>query len=90
MSRDYPAVEFGVGGLVVAVIMAVYAVGIWDRAVGGAVVAGWSLTAFFSLLQFVTAGFQFGGATALNFLAGLLLLASGILAIVYARRGQPA
>jgi peptide/nickel transport system substrate-binding protein len=89
-TQDYPAVEFAVGGLVVTVIMAVYALGITDRVVGGAVLAGWALTAFFNLLQYVTAGIQFHGFTALNFLSGLLLLATGVLAIVYARRGQPA
>jgi hypothetical protein len=89
-SQDYPAVEFAVGGLVVAVIVAVYALGIADRVVGGAVLAGWVLTALFNLLEYVTAGLEFRGFTALNILSGLLLLATGVLAVVYARRGQPA
>jgi hypothetical protein len=90
LSQDYPAVEFAVGGLVVTVIVAVYALGAADRLVGGAVLAGWVLTAFFNLLQYVTVGIQFHGFAVLNCLAGLLLLATGILAIVYARRGQRA
>jgi len=90
LKQDYPAIEFGFGGLVIAVIMVIYALGIADRLVGGAVLAGWALMAFFNLLQYVTAGIQFHGFTALNFLSGLLLLAAGALAIVYARRGQPA
>jgi hypothetical protein len=89
-SQDYPAVEFGVGGLVVTVIVALYALGIADRVVGGAVLAGWATTVFFNLLQYVTAGIQFHGFTALNFLSGLLLLATGVLAVVHARRGRPA
>jgi hypothetical protein len=89
-SEDYPAVEFAVGGFVVTVIVAVYALGIADRVVGGAVLAGWSLAAFFNLLEYVTAGLQFQGFAALNILSGLLLLTTGVLAIVYGRRGQPA
>ena len=89
-SAGYPSVVFAVGGLLVAVIAVVYALGAADRVVGGAVLAGWAVVAFVNLLEFVTSGQQFHGFTALNFLSGLLVLAAGILAIVYARRGQPA
>jgi len=90
LKQDYPAIEFAIGGLVITVIMAIYALGISDRVVGGAVLAGWAVTAVFSLLQYVTAGIEFHAFAALNVVSGLLLAASGVIAIVYARRGQPA
>jgi hypothetical protein len=90
LTQDYPGVEFTLGGLVVAVIVALYALGIADRVAGGAILAGWCLQAFFNLLDFATGGYQFGGWVALNFLSGILILAAGVLAIVYAQRKQPA
>jgi Protein kinase domain len=89
-SQGYSSLVFGLGGLVVTVIAAVYALGISDRVLGGAVLAGWTTASFFELFEYVTSGGQFHAFTALNFLSGLLLLAAGILAIIYARRGQPA
>jgi hypothetical protein len=90
VTQDYPGVEFGLGGLVVTVVAALYALGIADRVLGAGVLAGWALAALLNLAEFVTSGYQFGGWVALNFVSGISVLAAGVLAIVYAQRKQPA
>jgi hypothetical protein len=67
-------------------LVAVYALGIRDRVVGGATLAGWLGVALFTLLQVVTGGTYVDGLwIAVKFLAAAVLVASLVLAIVYLR-----
>jgi serine/threonine protein kinase len=70
----------------VAVLVAVYALGLRDRVAGGAVLTGWLAVALFTYLQFVAEWtdppVQWG---AVNDVAGAVLIASVVLAIVYLR-----
>jgi hypothetical protein len=80
-----------VAGLVVAIVAVVYALGISDRVLGGGLLAGWAAIAFAIFLVFVTSPNPYsGGAVAVAGLAGALIVGTGILAIVYASRKQPA
>ena len=90
LTQDYPGVEFAIGGLAIAVIAAFYALGIADRVVGGGVLAGLSVAALFNLVTFATTGYHFGGWAALNVASGIIIVAAGVLAVVYAQRKQPA
>jgi hypothetical protein len=72
----------------VAALVAVYALGIKDRVVGSAILAGWLGVALFTFFEFVTGGWYFSGLwVALNFLAAGVLLASLAFTIVYLVRG---
>jgi hypothetical protein len=86
LKQDYPSFAYSIAGIIVAVVVALVALGISDRQLGGALLVGWSVSAFFYFLAFVTAGWSFGGGpVALNFVAGALIVATGVLAIVYTR-----
>jgi hypothetical protein len=90
-SNTYPSIGYALIGFIVAGGVALYALGLADRALGGGALAGWSAIAFLVFLTYVTSPEDFTGkSTAVAALAGLLIAATGVLSIIYARRKQPA
>jgi hypothetical protein len=86
-SADSPVLVYIGAGLAVAVLTALYALGLRSRSLGGIMAGGWIVAAFLIFGQFITAGWQYTGTeAAANWVAGLLLLASAALAIFYAAR----
>jgi hypothetical protein len=85
---DYPSIGLAAAGLITTLVAALVALGVSDRVAGGGMVAGFAATAIFGLLTFVTGGAHVTGSP-LNVLAFILLAGAGVIAIVYARRGQP-
>jgi hypothetical protein len=87
LSVDYPYVVSVVAALVLAVIAALYALGLRARVLGGVLLLGWTVNAFLYFAQVTTEGYTFPGAeVAINVVAALLMLATAVLAIVYASR----
>jgi hypothetical protein len=87
----YPTIGYSAVGFIVAIVAVVYALGISDQVLGGGLLAGWAAIAFALFLVYVTSPNSYSGwAVAVAALAGALIVATGILAIVYARRKQPA
>jgi hypothetical protein len=83
-SRPISVVEI-ILAAAVAVLVAVYALGIRDQVVGGATLAGWLAVALFTFLHFATTVHATGVWAALNWLAGAVLVASLVLTIRYLR-----
>jgi hypothetical protein len=87
LSTDYPLIVFIAAGLVVAVIAALYALGLRARVAGGALLLGWTVNMFLSFGQVITEGWEYPRvAVAGNGVAALLMLATAVLAIIYASR----
>ena len=90
-TQDYPTVAYIVVGVVVAAFIALYAPRLADPMLGGGLLAGWAATSLLAFLEFTISGYPLAGrSVAVNWLVALGILATGILAIVYARRKQPA
>jgi eukaryotic-like serine/threonine-protein kinase len=86
-SDDFPYLAAGVAALLVTVFVASYAVTLKNRALGGALLLGWSVTETFFFLAWITDGWYFRHRTvADNALAAVLLVASVVLAAIYTRR----
>jgi hypothetical protein len=88
LSADYPFVGLVGTGLVVAVIVALCALGLRERSAGGVTLLGWTVNMFLYFAQIITQGWEFfpGVAVAVNMIAALLMLATAVLAIIYASR----
>jgi hypothetical protein len=87
LSTDYPFAVFIAAGLVVAVIVALCALGLRARPAGGVLLIGWTVNMVLSFGQVITEGWEYpGAAVAGNVVAALLMLATIALAIVYAAR----
>jgi len=87
LSEDYPFAVFVAAGLVAAVIAALCALDLRTRSAGGALLLGWTVTALLFFGQIITGGLTYhGAALAGNLVAALLMLATAVLAIVYAAR----
>jgi len=90
-TQAYPTVAYMVVGVIVAVFIALYAPRLADHVLGGGLLAGWAAASLLVFLQFTLSGYPFAGrSVAVNWLVGLVFLALVFLAVVYARRGQPA
>jgi len=82
----YPYHVLGVAALLVTVLVAGYALRQQSRAVGGAIVLGWSVVMIFEFLQFATADFYFDHkAATIKIVAGISLAVSVLVTIVYMR-----
>jgi hypothetical protein len=91
LTQQYPAVAYMVVGAIVAAFVALYALRLADRVLGGGLLAGWVLTSFLAFLVFTVSGYPLAGrSVAVNWLVAIMILATGGLAIAYARRKQPA
>jgi len=91
LGAEYPFIAYCAAGAIVAVAAAFYSLRFQRRSLGGASLAGWSVTIFLSFLQYLSAGWSsfgsegFGhGQVALNVCAGILIVMSGVLAITCA------
>jgi hypothetical protein len=91
LTQVYPTVSYLVVGVLVAVFVVLYALRLADPMVGGGLLAGWAATSLLVFLQFTVSGYAFAGwSVAVNWLVAIVFVAIGALAIVYARRKQPA
>jgi len=91
LTQAYPNVAFLVAGVLVAVFVAVWALRLADPVVGGGLLAGWAAASMLAFLQFAVSGFDFAGASlVVNWLVAIVLVAAGVLAVVYTRRKLPA
>ena len=91
LTQEYPTLAYAALGVVVAAFFALRAPRLADPMLGGGLLAGWAVTSFLFFLQF-TLSFPYlaSVSVAVNWLAAVLFVATVILAIVYARRKQPA
>ena len=88
-TQDYPSVAYVVVAVVVAVFVALYAPRLADPMLGGGLFAGGAVTSLLVFLEFITTGYHFAGrSVAVNWLVALVILATGTLAVMYARRKQ--
>ncbi len=91
LTQEYPTLAYVVLGVAVAFFVALYAPRLADPVLGGGLVAGWAVTSFFFFLLFTVGSYTLAAwAVGLNWLVAIMLVAVAILAIVYARRKQPA
>src|SRR5262249_5263880 len=87
LSVEYPFTAYVVAGLVAAVVAALCALGLRARSAGGVMLVAWTVNMFLYFGQVTTEGWTFPGqAVAVNVAAALLMLATAILAIIYASR----
>jgi serine/threonine protein kinase len=90
-STDYPFIVFIAAGLIVALFAALCALGLGNRAASGVMVIGWTVTMFLYFAQIITEGWDYSStAVAVNGVAALLMLATVVLALIYATRGRGA
>jgi hypothetical protein len=90
-STDYPFIAFIEAGLVVSLLTALCALGLRARVAGGVMLIGWTVSMFLHFAQIITEGWDYSSAAvAVNGVAGLLMLATAVLAITYATRGRGA
>jgi hypothetical protein len=82
----YPFRVFGVAVLLVTVLVAWYALRQQSRAIGGAILLGWSVIMIFEFLQFATTGVYFDHRAAMiRIAAGIFLVVSVVVTLVYMR-----
>jgi hypothetical protein len=88
LSVDYPFAAFVASGLVAAVLAALCALRLQARWAGGVLLLGWTVSAFFLYaVEIISPGWRFSGwESTVNGIAVLLMLATTVLAIVYASR----
>jgi Protein kinase domain len=90
-TQAYPTVAYMVVGVIVAVFVALYAPRLADHVLGGGLLVGWAAASLLAFLQFTLSGYPLAGrSVAVNWLVGFMFVAIGVLAIMYARRRQPA
>jgi serine/threonine protein kinase len=90
-STDYPFIAFIEAGLLVSLLTALCALGLRARVAGGVMLIGWTVSMFLHFAQIITEGWDYSSAAVVvNGVAGLLMLATAVLAITYATRGRGA
>lgn len=90
-STDYPFIVFIAAGLVISLIAALCALRLGTRAASGLMLIGWTVNMFLYFAQIITEGWDYpGAAVAVNGVAALLMLATAVLAVIYATRGRAA
>jgi serine/threonine protein kinase len=90
-STDYPFIAFIAAGLVVSLVVALCALRLGTRVASGVMLIGWTVTMFLYFAQIITEGWDYSSAAvAVNGVAGLLMLATAVLAIIYATRRRGA
>jgi hypothetical protein len=99
VSGIYPEIETAVLGLIIGVLATIYAIRTQDRLLGAVLVLGWTTQAFAIFQAHLTFGVKLDFALSflvyytgtdvdLNWLATILMLATAVLAVVYATRRQ--
>jgi hypothetical protein len=89
LSVDYPFVAYIALGLVAAVLVALVALGLRDRRLGGVLLLGWTVNVGVYFAQIITQGWTFPAAqVAANVAAAVLMLATAVVAIIYAARSR--